>query len=54
MDASKLMNRDYTLVIDRSGSMDEKACPYRWISIALTRSKDGFSGRRCPLASCTE
>lgn len=27
MDASKLQNRDYTLVIDRSGSMDEKDCP---------------------------
>lgn len=27
MDASKLQNRDYTLVIDRSGSMDTKDCP---------------------------
>lgn len=27
MDASKLQNRDYTLVIDRSGSMDARDCP---------------------------
>lgn len=27
MDVEKLKNRDYTLVIDRSGSMDERDCP---------------------------
>lgn len=27
MNIEKLQNRDYTLVIDRSGSMDEKDCP---------------------------
>lgn len=27
MDLTKLQNRDYTLIIDRSGSMDEKDCP---------------------------